>query len=360
MKRIADIRSVLFSVTCYLLPELAMTIRLTRAEALELHEEGEKEEIQFDPTDELDTVMKYDTSFNQEWCREIKLRDDIFLEIEQVQNRDRVICTSPYAEDSDNIYCAFLLSGSTYASLTSTLGETSWHYASGKYWLNGTGSRNQLITDCDTTPWCRIAIVVKKKTFYSFTSPPERELPQHFQRLVKSVDQEVYRRIGDIQPMMMTALQQILHCSYQSMVKRAYLESKVIELLALVLDHETVIQQGESKKKILKPEQLERVHYAKEILLKDLENSPSIAELAHIVGLSESLLKRGFRQAFGTTVFDMLQSYRLDIARQLLANQNINIIEVAQHSGYGSATTFGRAFKKKFGVNPKQYQKACR
>ncbi len=65
---------------------------------------------------------------------------------------------------------------------------------------------------------------------------------------------------------MNTVLQQILHCPYQGMVKRAYLESKVIELIALVLDRERAIQQGETKKVFLKPEQIERVHYAKEIL----------------------------------------------------------------------------------------------
>ena len=70
--------------------------------------------------------------------------------------------------------------------------------------------------------------------------------------------------------MMNTVLQQILHCPYKGLVKRAYLESKAIELMALVLDREIAIAQKEPKKFFLKPEQIERSHYAKEFLLLDL------------------------------------------------------------------------------------------
>ena len=158
--------------------------------------------------------------------------------------------------------------------------------------------------------------------------------------------------------MMMAVIQQILHCPYQGMIKRAYLESKAIELIALVLDHEVTIQQGESKQSALKPEQLERVHYAKEILLRDMGNPPSLAELALQVGLNDFMLRQGFRQVFGTTVFGQLQAYRLSIAKQLLSEQDMSVSEITRHVGYTSVSYFSRAFKKKFGIGPKAYQKA--
>ena len=188
----------------------------------------------------------------------------------------------------------------------------------------------------------------------------EGELPKYLRHLVRPLSQEVYQRTGDAQPAMITVLQQILRCPYQGLIKRAYLESKVIELMALMLDHEVVIQQGKAKKNALKPEQIERIYYAREILLRDLNNPPSLEELARQAGLNDFLLKKGFRQAFGMTVFGELRSHRLDLAKQLLAEQDMTVSEVAQRVGYADLRAFARAFKHKFGTNPKEYQKACR
>lgn len=160
--------------------------------------------------------------------------------------------------------------------------------------------------------------------------------------------------------MMTSVLQQILNCPYQGMLKRMYLESKVVELMTLVLDHEVAIREGEVKINTLKPEQLERIYYAKEILLKDLTNPPTIEALARQVGVNDCLLKQGFRQAFGTTIFGELQAYRLETARQLLDVPQAKVSEVAQKVGYASGRAFSRAFRRKFGLGPKAYQKAHR
>ncbi|NEP19706.1 MAG: helix-turn-helix transcriptional regulator, partial [Leptolyngbya sp. SIO4C1] len=291
---------------------------------------------------------------------EIQLRDGIWLTIDRHQPVDCLLINES-EEEYQSIWYIFTLSGKGQLIVPSALSETLIPRTAGKYTIESNGLSPRHITDeSDIDPYCHVFIFVRPSVLRSFAASPERELPESLQHLVKDPGQEIYRRGGDITPTMAVVLQQILSCSYQSIVKRAYLEGKVIELIALVLDHEIAIQQGDVKQDVLKSEQRERIYYAREILLKDLDNPPSIAELAHLVGLNEGLLKRGFRQAFGTTVFDTLQSHRLDIARQLLAEQDISIFEVAQHAGYGSATTFGRAFRKKFGVSPKQYQKACR
>ncbi|MEM8863747.1 MAG: AraC family transcriptional regulator, partial [Chloroflexota bacterium] len=113
------------------------------------------------------------------------------------------------------------------------------------------------------------------------------------------------------------------------------------------------------KETSLKPDQLERIYYAKEILLQDLSNPPSLSELAQQAGLNEFILKRGFRQTFGTTVFGELQGYRMETARQLLVARNTKISEVAHQVGYASGRAFARAFRRKFRMGPKAYQKTC-
>jgi AraC family transcriptional regulator, transcriptional activator of the genes for pyochelin and ferripyochelin receptors len=73
------------------------------------------------------------------------------------------------------------------------------------------------------------------------------------------------------------------------------------------------------------------------------------------VGLNNYKLKRGFRQVFETSAFKYLHDYRLEKARQLLAKGEMKVEEVASRVGFDSRSYFATAFRKKFGVNPKQY-----
>lgn len=334
-----------------------MTIRVKLDEFNEQYQEADEEQLQWDASDELDIAYKFDARFSQGWSRKIWLRDGIKLYISQMQNKDRLIIYDPELQDYD-VEFNFWLSGNEQWKIPSALNETSWTCTAGKYLLASTGSRNKLIIDYDTKPWSRISLYVNRIVLRSFAVSPEKELPKHLRHLIIPIDQEIYRRVKDIQPAMAGVLQQILNCPYQGMVKRAYLESKVIELMALVLDHEIIIQQGEVKKGSLKPDQIERIHYAKEILLRDLSNPPSLEELAHQAGLNDFMLKQGFHHCFGTTVFSVLRDRRLEMARQMLAEQEITVAEVAHQIGYASVRAFARAFKKRFGSSPKAYQKS--
>ncbi|MEM9008832.1 MAG: AraC family transcriptional regulator [Cyanobacteria bacterium P01_F01_bin.86] len=336
-----------------------MTIRLTDAEVEEQYQEADEEELQFDPSDQLDITLKYDARFSQGWLRRIDLREGLRLEIDQSQAIDRLLMNCSDGEDS-RIYCSFLLSGNVQWILNAKPHKTLLNYATGQYSLVSNGLYRRKTDAYEIQPWFSVAIEIHSKILCSFAKSSEGELPKHLQHLVKPLSQEIYMRSADIQPMMGTVLQQILHCPYVGIIKRAYLESKAIEIIALVLEHEAAIRQGEIKKGVLKPDQLERVHYAKEILLRDLSNPPTLTELTQQVGLNAFTLEQQFRQVFGNTVFGHLQTHRLEAAKQLLAEQDISVAGVARRVGYASTTSFTKAFKHRFGVTPKGHQKRCR
>ena len=82
---------------------------------------------------------------------------------------------------------------------------------------------------------------------------------------------------------------------------------------------------------------------------------PTLEALSKQVNLSERALQRGFRELFGTTVFAVLHSERMDYARYLLETQQMSVGNVADrvcssHRGY-----FAKAFKRKFGRTPREY-----
>ena len=134
-----------------------------------------------------------------------------------------------------------------------------------------------------------------------------------------------------------------------------YLQGKVFELMALQL--KTLEQNSNltSCKHKLKQEDIERIYYAKDILLARWQNPPSLLELAREVGLNDYKLKIGFRHCFKKTVFGILQDYRMEQARQLLAQGSITVTGIARIIGYRNRSHFAAAFKRKYGVNPSAY-----
>lgn len=337
-----------------------MTIRLKGNEFDEQFQEADEEQLQWDASDELDIIYKSDTRITQGWRREIELREGIELIIDRHQLFDHLILKCSETEE-DLIGCIFTLSGKGQLIVPSTLSKTLFPRIAGKYTLSSNGLSPQYIIDeSDIVPYCHLLIFIHPSILRSFAPSLDGELPLNLKHLVRYSNLEQYIRSGEITPMMTTVLQQILNCPYQGLIKRAYLESKVIELMALVLAREVAIGQGEVKKVSLKPEQIERIHYAKEILLRDLSNPPSLEDLARQAGLNDFMLKQGFHHCFGTTVFRLLRDHRLEIAKQLLAERSITVEAVAHQVGYASVRSFARAFKSKFTVSPKAYQKACR
>ncbi|MBW4442399.1 MAG: helix-turn-helix transcriptional regulator [Plectolyngbya sp. WJT66-NPBG17] len=55
-----------------------------------------------------------------------------------------------------------------------------------------------------------------------------------------------------------------------------------------------------------------------------------------------------------------MHDYRLEQAQQLLASGEMNVSEVASATGFESRSYFSIAFRKKFGMNPKDYQMQCK
>jgi AraC-like DNA-binding protein len=154
--------------------------------------------------------------------------------------------------------------------------------------------------------------------------------------------------VGGITPAQQHVLTQIFQCGYQGITRQIYLEAKVLELLALHFDQMLTPPNIQP----LAASDLDRVHYARDILIRDMANPPSLAELARQVQLNERKLKEGFRQAFNTTVFGYLQQHRLQQARQLLQAGSATVQETASYVGYASRSSFVAAFKKQFGIPP--------
>ncbi len=172
--------------------------------------------------------------------------------------------------------------------------------------------------------------------------------------LLRPADQCYFQCSGTPTAAMQMAVQAILRCPFQGLTQRLYLESKVWELMALLIEDLGTVSQACSPP-VLKPDDVECIHYASKILRRQITHPPTLIELARAVGINDHKLKVGFRQVFGTTVFGYLHELRLERSRQLLESGTVNVTEAAQSVGFASRGHFAAAFRRKYGVNPGVY-----
>lgn len=81
-----------------------------------------------------------------------------------------------------------------------------------------------------------------------------------------------------------------------------------------------------------------------------------ITDLAQRVGINECKLKYGFKEVFNKGVHQYRLSVRLQHAKNLLADTDSTIEEIAYAVGFESRDGFGNAFKKEFSQSPRQWR----
>ena len=98
--------------------------------------------------------------------------------------------------------------------------------------------------------------------------------------------------------------------------------------------------------------------YAKMLLVRDrmLANPGdnfTLDDLAREAAVSVSVLKAKFPLAFGQSVFSFLRDARLYRARQGLEQEGWTVSEAAYFAGYRHQSNFSSAFRRKFGMPPR-------
>ncbi len=200
----------------------------------------------------------------------------------------------------------------------------------------------------------KLDIHIEYSLFESLVLSHLDKLPDKFLDIIEKTNIDTdYFQVGRTTPQMQTILRQILNCPYQTLTRQLYLEGKVLELMALRLEDLQDCQPLNSTTN-LKPEQIDSIYQARDIIINNFRNPPSLLALARQVNLNDCTLKKGFQQIFGTTVFGYLHDYRMERAKELLLEAN-KVNQVARTVGYSSYSAFMTAFRKKFGVNPSVY-----
>ena len=161
-----------------------------------------------------------------------------------------------------------------------------------------------------------------------------------------------FRENHPVEEAVMKAARDIHRCRMMGNNAHKYLEAKIIDCLSGFLMPSSLSPSSNPLSFIIR----DKIHDAKDIILSRYQDMPSLHELATMVGTNECTLKKAFKQEFGTTVFQYLFDYRMDLAAQYLLDTNLPISEIGSRLGYDYQSHFCTAFKRKYGMSPIEYR----
>lgn len=95
---------------------------------------------------------------------------------------------------------------------------------------------------------------------------------------------------------------------------------------------------------------------ARRRLLRQLQQTTDLADLASALGTNAKRLNEAFRKCVGVTVFEYLREERMREACTLLAETTLEVQAIATSLGFSTGANFATAFKDRYGLSPREYR----
>jgi len=275
------------------------------------------------------------------------IRDEIFVNQPSCQYaHQRTECVLP----EDFIEFHFMVTGSTSVELSEN-GQIA--IGSPNLTVVRQGADAHYTVACGPGPWRSVGIHIPQASFRRFVTAAAGA-DSAILRLLDAVEhQQIAFHQMPLGVDALNAVEQLLSNPYEGYRRLLYTEAKVYEVLCASLDLWQTYLDSHATAECFSTRDLKLIERAKDLLLLNPSQVPTIPQLARAVGTNTSKLKRGFKFLYGVTVFEMGHRFRMNHALRLLSEDRLAVSEVAAAVGYQHQTSFTAAFRDFFGMAPK-------
>ncbi len=197
-----------------------------------------------------------------------------------------------------------------------------------------------------------LALILKKEHLLQFLQQNGSPVKQLEKALENGQPLALFGKAAPVDPEMHSVLHRILHAPVADDLSEMYLNGKILELLALQLQQYRE-QRNAAHVYAGFGQQLAEIY---EYLNTHFLTTHSLEDIAANSRLSEHQIREGFKLKYNTSVYELVHEKRMLYARQLLLDSGLTVDEVAEVVGYSTSSNFIQAFKRKFGITPKQMQ----
>ena len=140
-------------------------------------------------------------------------------------------------------------------------------------------------------------------------------------------------------------------------VDKPYLD-RLVPVLVEQCTRELVV--GEGGAQVTRDLHMNRIHAVLKHMRHNLHEPEQSSDYAKMCGVSTPHFRRLFKEATGLSVHQYVLQLRLEKARLLLTHSRMSLGYIQDVCGFGSASAFGQAFKKRYDVTPSEMRKQFR
>jgi len=106
--------------------------------------------------------------------------------------------------------------------------------------------------------------------------------------------------------------------------------------------------------KMISDEEIQQLMKIESMLVKDFSKPPpTLPQLARLSMMSQTKLKQLFKKVYGLNIYEYYQKDRMHMAKHLLNTRQFSIKQIGLQLGFKNLSNFTIAFKKEFGLLPK-------
>lgn len=166
-------------------------------------------------------------------------------------------------------------------------------------------------------------------------------------------------------------IQNLKTLSQEDKLTEIYLESKILECIAILINEITLspensftnqinygeVSIGKNRKINISFSDITAIQKAHKILEENYFNPPTIGALSKLVYINEQKLKAGFSKYYHMSIGEYTTSIRMSVAENLLSTTDLSIDQIASKVGYNYSSNFSKMFKKVHGKTPLIFRK---
>jgi len=138
---------------------------------------------------------------------------------------------------------------------------------------------------------------------------------------------------------------------YEGHLRLVYIEAVTLELLCAAVEGFSSLAGMPDEE--YNERDLRCLHVARDLLMRQFSPPPTIRNAARAAGMNETALKHGFKAVFGETLFEFSVRCRMQHALKLLRERSMPVARIAESVGYSHQTSFATAFRRHFGMSPR-------
>lgn len=156
-----------------------------------------------------------------------------------------------------------------------------------------------------------------------------------------------------ISPQIQEVAAEIVTANPAKELEEFYYKIKTEELIYLLFVE--LLKRQDTTLQTLNGDDVKRVYEVRDKILSNIDTPPILHELVNLSGMSESKLKRLFKQIFGNSMYNYYQSFRMKEAAYLIKEEKLSVSEAGYLLGFSNLSHFSRLFETHLGLKPKKY-----